>query len=622
MNLPPLRTIRPSPPAPGEPVSPSSSVAGPVPVPTPLPIPAELGSAKLPPSARKFLLELLELGLIEPDEVPGLLDRLGDRTTNLTSRATSAAVMVAAGVLTAYQSGRVMAGQGHGLVLGPYKVLDRLGSGTVGIVFRAEHRVMRRQVALKVLPADDDASAILSSRFLAEVRVLAGLSHPHVVTALDAGIVPSAGPGLPTLYFLALELVSGGDVEEYLYRHGPQPIGVACEWGRQVAGGLRAAHDVGLVHRDLKPSNLVLTDDGRVKIVDFGLMREYASTRTPANVVLGSLDFVAPEQLTDPTIVGPPADVYSLGVVLFWVLTGQLPVPTAASPSAALAALQTATLKPLRSVAPDLPPGLTAFVDRMLARNPADRPTTAEIIETLPRFAADSTDTSGSELDRMRETVADLEPAVRAAKADAESARAATLTALEAVAGAAPGETPGHIRRVREYTRELATNLGTRPEWAAFADPPTVETVARCAAVHDLGRLATPDDDAPHTVACDTWFDTIGREHPTAVPYLRTLRAIVRGHHENWDGTGFPDKLSGSAIPHSARIVAVAVAYDDLRRGTDCPSVAHADAVSAIRRGSRQKFDPVVVDAFVTCATTFEQVFATIPDVERRPDAG
>src|SRR5258708_28530128 len=145
------------------------------------------------------------------------------------------------------------------------------------------------------------------------MRVLADLHHPHIVMAFDAGIVNSQEVNSPALHYLVMELVDGGDLENYVYDHGPLTVPQGCEWVRQAAAGLQQAHDRHLIHRDIKPSNLLLTKRGKVKIVDFGLARQFCSSLTAPKALLGSLEFMSPEQSLDPTAVGVPADIYGLG---------------------------------------------------------------------------------------------------------------------------------------------------------------------------------------------------------------------------------------------------------------------------------------------------------------------
>src|SRR5262249_27711162 len=161
---------------------------------------------------------------------------------------------------------------------------------------------------------------------------------------------------------------------QYVIDHGILPVAQACNWFRQAACGLQEAHDHHLVHRDIKPSNLLLSENNQVKLVDFGLARRFVSQITDPSCLLGSIEFMAPEQSFDPSAVGPQADIYGLGAALFWVLTGQTPYPEERSLAKALRALQFNKPRRLRALRSDVPEELDALVDRMLARDPAQRP--------------------------------------------------------------------------------------------------------------------------------------------------------------------------------------------------------------------------------------------------------
>ena len=253
----------------------------------------------------------------------------------------------------------------------------------MGVVFLAEHYLMKRRVAVKILPVDEDCPVDLLERFYGEIRVLADLHHPNIVMALDAGELPAAGPQMPALLYLVMELVAGGDLEQYRVKHGPVPIGQACGWIRQAAMGLHDAHQHHLIHRDIKPSNLLLTQKGQVKIVDFGLVRQLCSRLTSPRVLLGTVDFMAPEQSCDPSLVNTPADIYGLGATLFWLLTGEPPHRPSPNLAAALRTLQQEPPRRLRSLRPDAPKALEALVDRMLDREPGRRPGMSGILDNL-----------------------------------------------------------------------------------------------------------------------------------------------------------------------------------------------------------------------------------------------
>ena len=621
MPLPPLRTVGRDP-APAATPPPGRGV-----VLTPGPAAPSLDGARLAPEVRGFLTELVNAHLLAPAAVGDLLARLGSRLPQLTTRERAADALVAHGFLTRYQAERARAGLTHGLVLGSYRLLERISGGTVGIVFLGEHAVMRRRVAVKVLPADDAASAATLARFLAEVRLLAGFTHPHVVTAFDAGLLPGGG-GQADLHYLILELVTGGDLEQHVYKAGAQPPAVAAEWGRQIASGLHAAHTAGLVHRDLKPSNILLTDNLQAKITDFGLAREPSSTTTGHGKLLGTLEFMAPEQLADAPTCGPAADVYGLGATLFWVLTGQLPLDTGRSTAEAIAAIRGGVARRLRQFDPKQPAELDALLHKMLARNPADRPTAVQVAQALAPLAAgsvllaaDGHPEPAAEADRLRAVVGQLELAVKGKAADADAVRAGLVAGLAAAAAARPGEPAGHQQRVTAYTRALGTALLTRPEWAMLTEPKYLDDLAAAAAAHDLGMVGVPDaaPEAHPRVGADVLF-AVARACGPALPGLRLLRAVVRNHHERWDGTGYPDRLAETDIPPAARLVAVAVAYDDHRR--TAPARTHLEALALIRADSGKAFDPQVVDAFLSCAGEFERTYAVIPDREGEPAPG
>jgi hypothetical protein len=337
----------------------------------------------LPTPARAFLDKLLDLQLISPDSKKSFLKENSERLPTYTCADAVGRTLIANGVLTQYQLDRVFAGTFHGLVLGNHRVLDRLGAGGMGVVFRAEHMFMKRQVAVKVMPVDDDCSPALLSRFYSEMQVLAGLRHPNIVTAFDSGQVPSPGPGQPSLLYLAMELVEGGDLEHYVHKYGPLEIGTACEWVAQAACGLQEAHAHHLIHRDIKPSNLLLGGQGQIKIVDFGLVQQFSVRPTTLGTLLGTIDFMPPEQSRDSSSVSMAADIYGLGATLFWLLTSEHLYPASRSLRQAMANLQENPPRLLRSLRPDAPPELEAFIQTMLERNPTRRPASALTVSRI-----------------------------------------------------------------------------------------------------------------------------------------------------------------------------------------------------------------------------------------------
>jgi response regulator RpfG family c-di-GMP phosphodiesterase len=352
----------------------------------PLEIAAPAGT--LPP-ADEFLLYLRESRLLAEDELEVFLDAhpllRGADTQELTD------ALVQHGLLNAYQVGRLLAGQTFGLVLGNYRVVDRLGTGGMGVVYKAEHVHMKRVVALKVLYPWEDSKSVFTQRFYSEMQALAALRHPNIVLAFDAGEMPIPHTPGRILSYLVMEYVVGDNLEQYVQALGPLPIERACDFVRQVADGLRHAHDNGLVHRDIKPSNLVVTADGQIKILDFGLARLGRRRCTEAHAMLGTVDYVAPEQARDARTVDIRADIYSLGATFYWLLTGQKPFPTDRPMLEALLARQHERPIPLRHHRPELPVELEQVVNQMLAPAPDDRyPTPQAVINALDDFLGKS----------------------------------------------------------------------------------------------------------------------------------------------------------------------------------------------------------------------------------------
>ena len=279
---------------------------------------------------------------------------------------------IATKLLTEHQVGRVKTGRLHGLLLGNYRVLDRIGAGGMGVVYRGEHRQLRTPVAVKALHPSPDQSPRALARFFQEARAVGQLRHPNIVAAIDAGEEPSSGSENPAIPYFVMELVPGTDLEMAAAAE-PMTIGFACHLAHQVADALIEAHRHGLVHRDIKPSNVIVTPEGQAKLLDFGLARlpnEDRLTRTGAQ--LGTVGYMAPEQARNAHAVDARADVFGLGATLFYAITAQVPfndAPLFAAPAPSA-----------RSIRPDVPSGLDAVLSRMMALEPAHRYPSAEAV--------------------------------------------------------------------------------------------------------------------------------------------------------------------------------------------------------------------------------------------------
>jgi serine/threonine-protein kinase len=282
--------------------------------------------------------------------------------------------LIQRGWLTTFQVRKLLADRGQDLILGNYVLLDELGEGGMGQVFKARHRRMSRVVALKAIAQDqlDDPDSV--SRFQREIEAAAQLEHPNVVRAYDADKAGST-------HFFVMEYVEGIDLGKWVQQNGPLPIERACDYVRQAALGLQHAHERGLVHRDIKPSNLLLsTRDQTVKLLDLGLVRlnrlakgEGAlPTLTRAGEMMGTPDFIAPEQARDAHTADIRADLYSLGCTLYFLLTAKVPFPTG-SMVEKLLQHQLDTPRPLERLRPETSPEVLAVVHRLMAKNPEDR---------------------------------------------------------------------------------------------------------------------------------------------------------------------------------------------------------------------------------------------------------
>jgi tRNA A-37 threonylcarbamoyl transferase component Bud32 len=299
--------------------------------------------------------------------------------------------LVGRDLLTPFQVERLFQGLGSELLLGSYVLLDKLGEGGMGAVFKARHWKLGRLVALKVIRAERLGSASAVRRFRREILAAAQLEHPHIVRALDAEQVGD-------VLCLVLEHVAGTDLKKRVQQHGPLPVGVACEYVRQAALGLQHAHDKGLVHRDVKPSNLLVTaDHTTVKVLDLGLARldrpatdEPSSTMTREGMVVGTSDYMAPEQALESHTVDIRADIYSLGCTLYFLLAGQVPFP-GGSMAQKLLRHQSQQPRPIEQVRAEVPPAVAAVVRKAMAKEPEERyQTPAELAAALAAIALET----------------------------------------------------------------------------------------------------------------------------------------------------------------------------------------------------------------------------------------
>lgn len=294
--------------------------------------------------------------------------------------------LIDAGLITSWQTRQLMKGKYKGFFLRHYKILGHLGSGGMSTVYLAEHTLMQRRVAIKVLPKKRLSNAAYLERFVREAQAIASLDHPHIVRAYDID-------RFEDVHYIVMEYFDGKNLRQIVDTDGPLSYEDAVNYIRQGAEGLIHAHRIGIIHRDVKPENLLANDEGLVKLLDLGLALLDENIFTHSNSssiaddkILGTADYLAPEQAINSHSVDARADIYSLGCTLYFCLTGHAPFPTGTIPQRLLAhqRQQPASIFVDR---PDAPQDLVKICEKMMAKKPDDRyQSAAEVSEVLSRW--------------------------------------------------------------------------------------------------------------------------------------------------------------------------------------------------------------------------------------------
>ena len=269
---------------------------------------------------------------------------------------------------------QILIGNGH------YSLREPLGSGGMAEVFLARDEVLERDVALKILKEQYADNVNFVERFRREARSAASLNHPHIIVVYDWG------RSVDGTYCMAMEYASGGTLKDHIIEHGPLPPRKATLVASHIAEGLGFAHERGVIHRDVKPQNVLLTEAGDAKVADFGIVQAASATTTSrSNLILGTADYMSPEQAKGGR-VGPASDLYSLGVVLYEMLTGELLYKADSPLAAAVRHFAEPPLSP-REANPEVPEVLEVLTLRLLAKDPTDRyGSVAEVLEDLRQF--------------------------------------------------------------------------------------------------------------------------------------------------------------------------------------------------------------------------------------------
>jgi serine/threonine-protein kinase len=343
--------------------------------------------------------------LLEPEQQQELKRDLRPRFRDVHDLAKE---LINRGWLTPYQVNQISLGRGGDLTLGSYLLLERLGEGGMGAVFKARHRRLGRVVALKQIRKERMTNPSMLVRFHREIQAAARLSHPNIVLAYDADTADG-------VYFYTMEHVEGTTLSQLVKSSGPLLVTLAREYVRQTALGLQHAYELGLVHRDINPSNLMLTwtslpagplaADGSeertkaqwggnsplIKILDMGLARllhgsdepEGPEGITKIGTVMGTPDFIAPEQVLDARRADTRSDLYSLGCTFYYLLTGKVPYPGGTKLDK-MFRHQTDDPQPLEQLRSEVPPRVRAVVRKLMAKRPEERyQTPAELLAAL-----------------------------------------------------------------------------------------------------------------------------------------------------------------------------------------------------------------------------------------------
>lgn len=347
------------------------------------------------------LLDLVERsGVIAEDRMGPVLEELRQRHPQLDSPRKVAEELVARGLLTRWQAEQLLQGKHRGFFLGPYRILDLLGSGGMGRVYLAEHQKMRRRCAIKVLPPKESKrESSVVDRFYREAQAVAALDHPNIVRAYDAN---QTRLGDTEVHYLVMEYIAGQDLQRMVERQGGLEYRQAADFIRQAAEGLAHAHQRGLVHRDIKPANLIVDAQGVVKILDLGLAwcfdedPDAVAAAHEGEGVAGTADYLAPEQAVNSRNVDERADIYSLGQTFYFLLTARPPYPEGTVPER-LMAHQSKAPDPIANTRPDAPPALLAVIDKMTAKQPEQRyPSAGQVAEALAAWLGEGGEGGGS----------------------------------------------------------------------------------------------------------------------------------------------------------------------------------------------------------------------------------
>jgi len=339
----------------------------------------------VPESVEELLGLIRKSGMVEDTKLNAYLQRRQGGRGLPTEAKDAAEAMVNDGLITNFQAEQYMLGKWRGFTIGKYKLLERVGIGGMGQVFLCEHMFMKRRVAVKVLPPAKAEQPAALGRFYREARAAGSIEHPNIVRTHD---IDQDG----NLHFIVMEYVDGSNLLDIVKKFGPMNIGRAVSYIRQTAIGLEFAFQGGIIHRDIKPGNILVDRFGKAKLLDMGLARFYndnadnLTQKYDDKIVLGTADYVAPEQVANSHAADIRADIYALGASLYFMLAGHPAFPNG-TVSQKLLWHRTKDPTPIRQVRPEIPEGLAAIVEKMMRKDPAARyQTPVEVAIALEKY--------------------------------------------------------------------------------------------------------------------------------------------------------------------------------------------------------------------------------------------
>ena len=337
-------------------------------------------------TSERFLKMVAKSGVVDPKALDRLTEKIRKKLDgNLPGNPKKfAALFVKEGLLTDWHVEKLLAGKYKGFFLGKYKLLGHIGTGGMSSVYLAEHVRMGDQRAIKVLPKSRVKDATYLARFQLEAKAIASLNHPNIVVAYD---IDNEGD----VHYIVMEYVDGLDLQQLVKRDGPTDASTAADLIAQAARGLEHAHTKGVIHRDVKPANLLIDSRGVVRLLDMGLALVGAGDEESLTVannenVLGTADYLAPEQALNSHEVDHRADIYGLGCTLYFLLTGKPPFSDGTL-AQRIAKHQTEMPTPIRKIRPDVPGELEGICVKMIQKDPRYRyQSAADVAEVLEKY--------------------------------------------------------------------------------------------------------------------------------------------------------------------------------------------------------------------------------------------